>query len=419
MDWLKRLIRRFLKRHGTLRVYVRKVHVAEKKYRYRLAASKVKAQEDTVLFETFMGRQFGDNPRAIYEEMRKDPRFSDFKYIWVLRDPEKTKLFPQLEGVDTVARTDRDYYRKVASAKYIITNSNLDYGITKAKDQVFLQTWHGTPLKKLRCDIEAEHGNAINSIAEIRSKNDIDAIRYDYFISPSPFATEKFRTAFDLIRLGREDIMIETGYPRNDILYNYTHEDEKRIRDEIGIPEGKKVILYAPTFRDNSYDGQDYGYDLHLDMDRLREELGEEYVLLFRVHYFVANQFDFGRYEGFVYNVTERDDISELYVISDLLITDYSSVFFDYANLRRPMIFYMYDKELYANDIRGFYLSLDELPGPIVTEEDDLIGEIKKARVSDYSDKYERFNKKYNPLDDGNASKRVVDILFKGSNPPC
>ena len=412
MELLKKYIRRFLKNHGRLRVFVRKIHVAEKQFMYRVRTGKVKTDSKTVLFETFMGRQYGCNPRAIYEYMISDPRFKDFKYIWIFRDGSKVEEYPKLEGVETLPRTDRNYYAKVASAGYVITNSNLDYGITKRPGQIFLQTWHGTPLKRLRCDIEAEHGNAINSLLEIRSKNDLDAVRYDYFISPSPFTTEKFTTAFDLEKLGKEDILIETGYPRNDILSNFDGSFVRRTKEELGIPEGKKVILYAPTFRDNRYDGQDYIYDLHLDIDRLRREFGDEYVMLFRVHYFVADQFDFSKYEGFVYDATSLDDISPLYTIADLLITDYSSVFFDYANLWRPMIFYMYDKEEYESDIRGFYLSLDELPGPIVTTEDDLIQAIKGYDANLYRDKYKRFNEKYNPLEDGKASERVVDILF-------
>ena len=413
MELLKKYIRRFLKHHGKLRVQVRKVHVAEKKFFYRRRSRKTRVDEKTVLFETFMGRQYGCNPRAIYEYMLSDPRFDGFRFIWILRDAKKREKFPQLERAEILARTDRDYYEKVASAKYVITNSNLDYGIDKRPGQIFLQTWHGTPLKRLRCDIEAEHGNAINSLAEIRSKNDLDAVRYDYFLSPSPFASEKFTTAFDLVRLGKENILIETGYPRNDILYNYDEEYVRSVREELGLPEGKKVMLYAPTFRDNQYDGQDYVYDLHLDIDRLQREFGRDYVILFRVHYFVASSFDFSRYEGFVYNVSDLDDISPLYTIADLLITDYSSVFFDYANLGRPMFFYMYDKEAYAGDIRGFYLSLDELPGPIVETEEDLIRAIREYDPDRYAEKYEAFRKKYNSLDDGCASKRVADILFR------
>lgn len=412
MEWLKKHFRRFLMNHSSLRMKVRRVHVAEKRFRYRRSAGRVKIDDHLVLFETFMGRQYGDNPRAIYERMLADPRFDGFRYVWVLMDPEKKNRFSQLAGVETADRGDRNYYDLVASAKYVITNSNLDYGITKREGQIFLQTWHGTPLKKLRCDIEAEHGNAINSIQEIRMRNDLDAVRYDYFLSPSPFATEKFTSAFDLKKLGKEDIIIETGYPRNDLLYNYTEEEVAATRAQLNIPEGKKVILYAPTFRDNRHDGGGYVYDLHLDMDRLQREFGDEYVMLFRVHYFVANSFDFSRYEDFVRNVSGLDDISPLYTIADILITDYSSVFFDYANLRRPMIFYMYDKKDYAGDIRGFYLSLDELPGPIVTTEDDLCREIRVASIEPWKEKYDRFNEKYNPLDDGHASERVIDILF-------
>ena len=146
----------------------------------------------------------------------------------------------------------------------------------------------------------------------------------------------------------------------------------------------------------------------------MREELGEEYVILLRVHYFVAEQFDFDQAKGFVYNVSDLDDITPLYTISDLLITDYSSVFFDYANLGRPIIFYMYDRQAYADDIRGFYLPLEELPGPIVETEDELIEQIRSAEetAQDYEEKYEQFHKKYNSHDDGDASMRVAEILF-------
>ena len=413
VDIIKKYIRKYLIKHAKQRVFVRKVHVAEKKWLFKRRSRNVEMDSRTVVFETFMGRQYGCNPRAIYEYMLKNPRFKDFKYIWIFNDPEsKMAMFPQLEGVETLSKTDREYYEKMASAKYIITNSNLDYGVTPKEGQVFLQTWHGTPLKRLRCDIEAEHGNALNSIEEIHSKNNLDVVRYDYFLSPSPFATDRFRTAFNLETLGKSEILVETGYPRNDILFNYTEEDVIKLKKELGIPENKKVILYAPTFRDNKYDGQDYVYDLHMDMDMMQKELGDEYVMLFRVHYFVADNFDFSKYEGFVYNVSGFDDISPLYTIADLLITDYSSVFFDYASLCRPIVFYMYDKEDYADDIRGFYISLDELPGPIVTEEADLLEEIKNGDREKWQGMFRAFNEKYNPYEDGNSSRRVCELLF-------
>ena len=400
--------------HPMLRVRVREFHVALKQKKYKGAAARYSLDDHMVIFETFMGRQYGDNPRAIYEYMLGDLRFSDFRYVWVLNDPEKVREFPLLERAQIVGLRSKGYYEAYSQAKYVITNSNLDYGIMKRPGQVFLQTWHGTPLKKLRCDIEAREGNALNSLEEIRSKNDLDVVRYDYFIAPSPFAAERFASAFRLKQLGMEQILIQTGYPRNDLLQHFDEAFARDQKERLGIPEDKKVILYAPTFRDNQHNGAGYVYDLALDFDRMQKELGEEYVVLLRVHYFVARQFDFDQAKGFVYDVSSLDDITPLYTIADILVTDYSSVFFDYANLRRPMIFYMYDKQAYADDIRGFYIDLEELPGPIVQTEDELFQAILNADSSaeEYEQKYEAFHKKYNPLDDGSASQRVAEILF-------
>ena len=414
MGSLAKHFRKFLMNHAKLRVFVRKVHVRLKENRYRRLSRGTEIDDKMVIFETFMGRQYGCNPKAIYEYMISDPEFDDFRFIWVLNDPSKAEEIPQRERVTVVTLRSDDYYRYYATAKYVVTNSNLDYGISKKAGQVFLQTWHGTPLKKLRCDIEIETGNALNSLEEINQKNDLDVVRYDYFISPSAFASEKFRSAFNLAKLGKENIIIETGYPRNDLLFHFDEEYALSVKRKLGLPVDKKVILYAPTFRDNQHDGAGYTYDTHIDFERLEKELSDEYIILFRAHYFVASQFDFSRFEGFVYDVSGLDDITPLYTITNLLITDYSSVFFDYANLRRPMLFYMYDLDEYATGIRGFYIDIDELPGPIVRTEDELVRLIKENRFA-YDAKYETFNKKYNSLDDGNASKRVVEKLINGT----
>jgi hypothetical protein len=182
----------------------------------------------------------------------------------------------------------------------------------------------------------------------------------------------------------------------------------------LGDFKGKKVVLYAPTWRDNQHtSGEGYTYKTEVDFDKLREELGDEYVILFRAHYLVANSFDFDRYRGFVEDVSSYSDINELYIAADILVTDYSSVFFDYANLKKPVIFYMYDLEEYANDLRGFYISLDELPGPIVRDEDALIKEVRACDEWKPDQKYEQFCERYNPKDDGNASERVLARIIK------
>lgn len=407
---MKKKIKSFLKRHPSLRVLARILNTRLKRIKYRHIIKTTPVDDKLILFETFMGRQYSCNPRAIYEYMIGDGRFNEYRFIWVLKDESRREDFEALQRADTVRYKSKRYYRCCASAKYFITNSNLDYSIIKRPEQIFIQTWHGTPLKRLRCDITAEYGNANNTLQEIKMKNDIDVVRYDYFLSPSSFATERFISAFNLIELGKSDIMIETGYPRNDLLSNYTAEEVRSIRHKLGIDAGKKVILYAPTFRDNQHEaGQGYTYDLHLDFDRLHDVLGDDYVILFRAHYFVASIFDFQRYGDFIIDVSKIDDITELYLISDLLITDYSSVFFDYAVLKRPILFYMYDLDEYRDDIRGFYLDLESLPGKIITEEDQLPCEILRTMQHwQYDEKYRTFNETFNDLEDGKASERLV-----------
>ncbi|MBQ6496630.1 MAG: CDP-glycerol glycerophosphotransferase family protein [Firmicutes bacterium] len=422
METIKKHLRNFLKKHAHLRLFVRKVKWRVEEQEYNKTAKGTEIDEKLVLFETFMGRQYGCNPKAIYEYMISDPAFDDYRLVWSFFDPQAKKAqFSALQRAEVVEVKTRAYYEICARAKYIVTNSALNYRIQKRPGQVFLQTWHGTPLKRLRCDIEAEKGNVNNTLNEIKIKNDMDVVRYDLFLSPSPFATDKFISSFNMKELGIENIVRETGYPRNDLLFHFTEEDVEEQRRQLNIPAGKKVILYAPTFRDNEHDGAGYTYDVHLDFDRLQRELGDEYVILFRAHYFVANRFDFGKYPGFVIDASKLDDITPLYIISDVLVTDYSSVFFDYANLKRPMLFYMYDLDDYAEGIRGFYFSIDEIPGPKIRTEDELIRWIKdlegepygKQYFDKYGDTFERFAEKFAPLEDGRASERAASELIR------
>ena len=182
----------------------------------------------------------------------------------------------------------------------------------------------------------------------------------------------------------------------------------------MGLPKDKKIILYAPTWRDDQHQaGVGYTYKTEVDFDMLKKNLEDEYVILFRAHYLVASTFDFEKYSGFIYNVSDVDDINELYISADMLITDYSSVFFDYANLKRKIIFYMYDFEKYKDELRGFYIDIDELPGKITKTEEELIQAIKDTDEEKYREKYKKFNQKFNCLDDGQAAKRVVEECIK------
>ena len=414
MKKIKVFILNIAKKNEMFRKLIRALIFGIKRLKY-LAYYFKKVNNHQIIFESFMGRKYVDSPKAIYEYMLSNKKYEKFSFIWAFKNPEDYKYLIKNKNTKVIKYNSKEYYKAYSTSKYWITNSRVPDVIVKKKNQIYTQCWHGTPLKKLGFDITVQGGNALNSLKDIRYKYQVDSKKYTYMVSPSRFCTEKFISAFNLKKVGKEDIIIEKGYPRNDYLINYKDEDIKRIKKELKLPQDKKILLYAPTWRDNQHEsGVGYTYKTEVDFDYLKEKLQEEYIILFRVHYFVANSFDFKKYKGFVYDVSEYNDINELYVISDILITDYSSVFFDYAILKRPMLFYMYDLDDYKNKLRDFYFDLSELPGPIIEKEKELVSEITKiSKNFKYDKKYKDFNNKYNYLDDGQASKRVIETIIK------
>lgn len=185
------------------------------------------------------------------------------------------------------------------------------------------------------------------------------------------------------------------------------------MKKKLGLPENKKIILYAPTWRDNDYYGKgNYKFQLKLDFDKLQEELSRDYVIIVKYHYLVSSEIDWSVYKGFVYDFGRADDIAELYLVSDMLITDYSSVMFDYSLLMRPMFFYCYDLEEYRDELRGFYFDFEaEAPGPISQTTEELIEDIKNYKAEEYTMKYQAYHEKFNAVDDGHASERIVGLI--------
>ena len=376
--------------------------------------------QKSVLFESFMGRTYSDSSRAIFERMRADARFDGYTFYWAFKDPGRAQtqlaaLHPELRGVTFVTYGSKEFDRAAAVSGYWVTNSRMPEYLQPRQGQVYLQCWHGTPIKRLARDIQIETANVMNSSRELAERYRFDASRYTYMVSPSPYATEKFTSAFSLDLLGKQDAILEVGYPRNDRLADPDAAEVAAIKDRLGIPQDKKVMLWAPTWRDDQHEtGKGYTLSLEMDFDALRERLGDEWVILFRAHYFIVSQFDFSQQEGFVWNVGGVDDVNDLYLVADALVTDYSSVMFDYANLRRPMVFYMYDLVQYRERLRGFYFDFSELPGPIVHTIDDFISAVENmpSYWDQYQEQYRAFNEKFTPLDDGHASDRVIERVF-------
>lgn len=404
-----------MKKHVFIRKIARKVNFLINKIKYNLITKNIQVDNKLIIFGSFNGKSYCDSPKALYNYLINDEKYSDYKFVWAFNDVESHRFLEKNTNTKVINIKSKEFLKTLGKAKYWIFNFKIHDHIFPKENQVFVQCWHGTPLKRLGCDLE-HLNNAMNSISEIRNRYHIEASKFSYFLSPSKFATEKFITAWDLEKINKTNIMVEEGYPRNDFLLNYTENDINRIKKELNIKNiNKKILLYAPTYRDNQHSGGiGYTYETQVDFEKLKEELSEECVILFRAHWLVAQEFDFEKYKDFIIDVSNYDDINELYVISDILITDYSSVFFDYANLKRPIIFYMYDLKQYRDDIRGFYLDLEELPGNIIEKEEELIKKIKLlANEFVYSEKYKNFNEKFNYLDDGNAAKRVIEKIIK------
>ena len=366
---------------------------------------KLLPMKERVVFESGLGVQYADAPRYIFEQLLE--QYPNREYIWI----KNSKIYNMPKNVKIIERLSWQYYYYLATSKYWVNNQNFPYYITKRKSGIYLQTWHGTPLKKMLFDIENVQGREEGYIERVeQAKN-----QWSYLLSQSPYATEKFRSAFKY-----DGEILELGYSRNDILINHANDANyiSKIKINLNLPQDKKIILYAPTFRDNAKKiGNKFTMPLQINFDKYMESVPEGYILLLRLHVLVKENTRIPeKYKERIVDVSDYSDIQELYLISDMLITDYSSVFFDYANLERPILFYAYDLEEYRDNLRGFYMDYDEeLPGPIIDTENKLyhaINQIDNYKVA-YSEKYTFFRQKYLPKDDGKATQRIIKHVFK------
>lgn len=412
---MKKRILKILKKNKLFKKFNKKRIQKKKIEKSKKLSETTQINPKMIIFSVFSGRLYACSPKAIYEYMIQHEEFNDYQFIWAFNNPDKKRNLFKDPRTTVVKFNSNQFYEYLAEAKYWVFNFKTPKWFIKNENQVFVQCWHGTPLKKIGMDIKVD-GNAATKIQDIHTSYIDDAKKYDYFISPSKYATDKFISSFGLDKLHKENIILEKGYPRNDSLFNKSEEQIEQIKEDLGIDKNKTVLLYCPTFRDDQFkSGLGHTYELGLNLLRLKEKLGNDYVLLLRLHYLVSNNINISQFKGFAIDVSKYDDVNDLYLVSDALITDYSSVFFDYANLNRPILFYMYDLDQYQHNLRDFYIDLKELPGPILENEKDLITSIKNVNQisKDYKQKYEDFCQKYTYLDDGNATERIVKEFIK------
>ncbi|WP_408990247.1 bifunctional glycosyltransferase/CDP-glycerol:glycerophosphate glycerophosphotransferase [Streptomyces stelliscabiei] len=355
-----------------------------------------------VVFESHLGRQYSDSPRAIYEEMRRQGL--DFEAVWSYTG--RPEGFPA--DATLVRRWSLPYLRALARAAFWVDNQSFPLKLTKRPGTTYLQTWHGSALKRMGFD---EPGWKLKTRAE-QAEQQRTLDRFDHFLIRSEHDVRTLAKAFRL----REKVLLRVGYPRNDALVRArgTRPPSERplLAAELGIPADRKILLYAPTFR---HQGQ-RRFQLPFDVERFADTFGDEYVLLVRAHYLNHVVLP-PSVRGRVLDVSAHHDVTPVLALADALITDYSSVMFDYALLDRPMLFLVHDYEEYVHEGRGTYFDLlERAPGPVVRTEDELTSVLRSMPLEDQTLKYaaarERFTADFGEYDKGTAAQSVVDQFF-------
>ncbi|MGH3023384.1 MAG: CDP-glycerol glycerophosphotransferase family protein [Gaiellaceae bacterium] len=354
---------------------------------------------DVVLYDCFGGREYSDSPRAIHEELVR--RELPLEHLWVVRDgacqvPPTARVVPRLSA---------EYYEAYASARFVVANDHWPPWCARRPEQTWLQTWRGPPLKRLGRDLAGrpkvshDYRRVVGQPAE----------NWQYVVSPGAYATPILERAF-----APSGGVLETGLPRTDVLHS--PEGDRLavdVRRRLGLPAGKRAILYAPTYRDQLGAGERFRLGPLLDLEAVRAALGEDDVLLFRRHRFTVGEAP-ARADGIV-DVSTFPDGTELLLAADVLVTDYSSAFFDFAGTGRPMLFYTPDLEVYRDEVRGFSIDFEaDAPGPLLRTSAEVVDALRDldAVQRDSRARYERFVATYCPLDDGGASSRVVERVF-------
>ncbi|MGW8330326.1 bifunctional glycosyltransferase/CDP-glycerol:glycerophosphate glycerophosphotransferase [Streptomyces sp. NPDC055897] len=371
---------------------------------YDEAFSRLPVKKRTVVFESHMGRQYSDSPRAIYEEMRR--RGLDFEAIWSYTGSQKD--FPK--DATLVRRWSLPYLKALAQAEFWVDNQGFPLKLAKRPETTYIQTWHGSALKRMGFDLAELKAMTRGQQQEQQAALD----RFDRFLVRSEHDVRTLAKAFRL----PERALLRVGYPRNDSMVRLRRRELAEgsvergpLAAELGIPADKKVLLYAPTFRRSSGGQQ---FELPFDVARFAEEFGDQYVLLVRAHYLNHVVLP-PTVRGSVIDVSNLHDVGPIMELADALITDYSSVMFDYALLDRPMLFFAYDYEEYAHESRGTYFDLKKAaPGPVFTTEEEFYAAVKSldAQALEHAPARRQFVDRFGEYDTGNAAESIVDQFF-------
>lgn len=359
----------------------------------------VKTDERLILFVVYGGQRYDDSPRFVYEYMKTHKRYNKFIYVWAFIKPD------EIEGdirykikIDTLK-----YFITALKAKYWVTNSSVSRGLDfKKRDTVNVMFPHGiTGIKYVGNDLEGDNKSFVSKskkkeadIIALGGKNELNIIRRVWNINGAK--------------------IIKKGLPRNDELVNWKIADVEALKKKLNIAQGKKVILYAPTFREYNKDSQLFNYlKPPFNFDYWYKELGDKYVLLFTAHYEVAKLLNFPENHPFVVNAFKYPRINDLMLISDILISDYSSIIFDYSILERPILSYAYDYELYKRE-RGIYDGYENMfMRGIFKKEKEIVAYIKMINYEEECIHTKKYIKDKYVIANGRSTEECVRHIFE------
>ncbi len=366
-----------------------------------------KIKANTILYESYAGAGMICNPYAIFKELLNDESFKGYKHYWAIREKQELRRLKKAykkSNVFFIKYFGFRYLKKLANAQYLINNTTFTSYFAKKKGQVYVNTWHSTTLKALGFDMPQ---------GIILSQNILrNFMMADYITSPNAFMSGIFKKSYKLEGL-YDGIIIEEGFPRNDLLLNANKEQILRSLKEYGIDvdSNKKIILYAPTWKGKNHSAPEVdAADLLSFEQRLRVKTGDKYQVLTRPHHLVYARLPLSEKKRFI---PASMDTNEVLSIVDILISDYSSIAFDYLNSGKPMLFYIPDLKEYEG-YRGICFKPEELPGPGSDDIETIAGWINDIENINarYKQKYEEFKTQLCAYEDGKVASRIVDCVF-------
>lgn len=347
----------------------------------------LKTDPNLILFNSFGGKKYNDSPKVIFEQLLKT--HSSKKLVWALENPDNFDI-PNAIKIEI---NSFKYFITALKAKYWISSVNIERGLKfKKNNTTYLNTWHGAGTKKI--------GNAVSK------RKDYDFSNVNYILVQSDFEKNIFINDFG----AKPENLLLSGFPRSDELFKTNKDQIDIYKHNLKIPKNKKIILYAPTWRESTNNGSTYDLNIPLDIKKWQEKLTDEYVILFRTHTFTTNILNL-KFNDLIIDVSDYHNVNHLLMISDILITDYSTIVFDYSILEKPFLCFGYDYYEYKNE-RGLYLDIeDEYPNGVQKNEDEIIDLILNMNYEKECEKTRVFKEKYIEAG-GNATELAIKSLF-------